>query len=38
MTAEIRLRSAIPQDAKWLEELMNRNWGGLPRHRDANLR
>ncbi len=27
MTAEIRLRSATSRDVKWLEELMNRDWG-----------
>ena len=26
----IRLRASTPQDTQWLEEMMNRDWGGLP--------
>lgn len=30
MVTAVKLRSSTPQDAKWLEELMNRDWGGVP--------
>lgn len=30
METTIKLRSSTPQDTKWLEELMDRDWGGLP--------
>ncbi|HEU5282144.1 MAG TPA: GNAT family N-acetyltransferase [Gammaproteobacteria bacterium] len=30
MATTIKLRSSTPHDTKWLEELMNRDWGGLP--------
>lgn len=30
MDTTIKLRSSTSQDNKWLEELMNREWGGLP--------
>ena len=26
----LKIRSATSADNKWLEELMNRDWGGLP--------
>lgn len=30
MATAIKLRSSTPKDTKWLEELMTRDWGGLP--------
>lgn len=30
MVTAVKLRSSTLQDAKWLEELMNRDWGGIP--------
>jgi N-acetylglutamate synthase-like GNAT family acetyltransferase len=30
MSAELNLRLATPDDSMWLDELMNKNWGGLP--------
>lgn len=30
MTNTLSMRSVVSEDAKWIEEFMNKNWGGLP--------